>query len=98
MSEALRVDSVITTITESEAETSSQTLRECVEDALNSYFQHLDGHPAGEIYKMVMEEVEEPLFRSVLEYTGGNQSKASELLGINRGTLRKKLKQYGLHD
>jgi Fis family transcriptional regulator len=98
MSEALRVDSVITTITESEAEASSQTLRECVEDAISSYFEHLDGHPAGVLYKMVMEEVEEPLFRSVLEYTGGNQSKASELLGINRGTLRKKLKLYGLHD
>ena len=98
MSEALRVDSVITTFTESEAEASSQTLRECVEDAINSYFQHLDGHPTGELYKMVMEELEEPLFRSVLEHTGGNQSKASELLGINRGTLRKKLKMYGLHD
>ena len=97
MSEALRVDSVITTINESEAE-AGHTLRESVEDAINSYFQQLDGHPAGELYKMVMEEVEEPLFRSVLEYTGGNQSKASELLGINRGTLRKKLKMYGLHD
>ncbi|MDH3948766.1 MAG: DNA-binding transcriptional regulator Fis [Gammaproteobacteria bacterium] len=98
MSEALRVDSVITTITESKAEASSQTLRECVKDAIDCYFQQLDGHPAGDLYKMVMDEVEEPLFRSVLEYTGGNQSKASELLGINRGTLRKKLKLYGLHD
>ena len=97
MSEALRVDSVITTINEPETE-AGHTLRECVEDAISSYFQQLDGHPAGELYKMVMEEVEEPLFRSVLEYTGGNQSKASELLGINRGTLRKKLKMYGLHD
>ena len=97
MSEALRVDSVITTINESETEM-GQTLRDSVEDAINSYFQQLEGHPAGELYKMVMEEVEEPLFRSVLEYTGGNQSKASELLGINRGTLRKKLKLYGLHD
>ncbi len=98
MSEALRVDSVITTITKPETEASSPTLRECVEEAINSYFQQLDGHPTGDLYKMVMEEVEEPLFRSVLEYTGGNQSKASELLGINRGTLRKKLKLYGLHD
>ena len=97
MSEALRVDSVITTMNESEAE-AGNTLRESVEDAISSYFQQLEGHPAGELYKMVMEEVEEPLFRSVLEYTGGNQSKASELLGINRGTLRKKLKMYGLHD
>lgn len=97
MSEALRVDSVITTINEPEPE-AGHTLRECVKDAIDGYFQHLSGHPAGDLYKMVMEEVEEPLFRSVLEHTAGNQSKAAELLGINRGTLRKKLKQYGLHD
>jgi len=98
MSEALRVDAVVTTISPSATDASSQTLRECVKEAMSSYFQQLEGHPAGELYKMVMAEVEEPLFRSVLEYTGGNQSKASELLGINRGTLRKKLKMYGLHD
>ncbi len=73
-------------------------LRNCVEDAMAVYFKQLEGHPAGDLYKMVLAEVEEPLFRSVMSYTGGNQSKASELLGINRGTLRKKLKQYGLHE
>lgn len=98
MSEALRVDPNVTTISPSATDASSQTLRECVKEAMRSYFQQLEGHPTGELYKMVMAEVEEPLFRSVLEYTGGNQSKASELLGINRGTLRKKLKLYGLHD
>ncbi len=73
-------------------------LRNCVEDAMAVYFKQLEGHPTGDLYKMVLAEVEEPLFRSVMSYTGGNQSKASELLGINRGTLRKKLKQYGLHE
>jgi Fis family transcriptional regulator len=91
MSEALRVDPNITIISPSASDASSQTLRECVNEAMRSYFQHLEGHPTGELYKMVMAEVEEPLFRSVLEYT-------AELLGINRGTLRKKLKLYGLHD
>jgi len=43
-----------------------------------------------------MGEVEKPLFRTVLEYAGGNQSLAAEILGINRGTLRKKLKTYKL--
>ncbi len=98
MSEALRVDPDITTISPSSTDTDIQTLRECVQETMRNYFQQLEGHPSGEIYKMVMAEVEEPLFRSVLDYTGGNQSKASELLGINRGTLRKKLKLYGLHD
>jgi Fis family transcriptional regulator len=43
-----------------------------------------------------MREVEEPLFRSVLDYAEGNQSRAADILGINRGTLRKKLKYYGI--
>ena len=43
-----------------------------------------------------MSEVELPLFRTVLEHTDGNQSQAAEILGINRATLRKKLKQYQL--
>jgi len=43
-----------------------------------------------------MREVEEPLFRAVLGYAAGNQSRAADILGINRGTLRKKLKNYGI--
>ena len=45
---------------------------------------------------MVMEQVEQPLFKSVMDYTGGNQSKAAALLGISRSTLRKKLAQYDI--
>ena len=46
--------------------------------------------------QLVIGEVEKPLFRAVLTYTNGNQSEAAEILGINRGTLRKKLKDYKL--
>ena len=46
--------------------------------------------------ELVMREVEKPLFRTVMEYADGNQSQAAEILGINRGTLRKKLKTYKL--
>jgi Fis family transcriptional regulator len=45
-----------------------------------------------------MSEVEQPLFKAVLEFTGGNQSRAADILGINRGTLRKKLRSYHLID
>jgi Fis family transcriptional regulator len=97
MSEALKIEPAAThTTTGFQAET--RTLRKCVEDAMAVYFAQLDGHPTDDLYKMVMTEVEEPLFRSVMHYTRGNQSKAAELLGINRGTLRKKLKMYGLHE
>ena len=45
-----------------------------------------------------MGEVEKPLFKTVMEYAGGNQSQAADILGINRGTLRKKLMVYKLLD
>lgn len=71
-------------------------LRECVENALQQYFLHLDGQPANDLYQLVLSEVEAPLLEAVLAYTRNNQSKSAEMLGLNRGTLRKKLKQYDL--
>ena len=63
---------------------------------MRNYFKHLDGHDANDIYQMVLAEVEVPLLEVVLEYTRNNQSRAAEVLGLNRGTLRKKLKEYGM--
>ncbi|MCE0732216.1 DNA-binding transcriptional regulator Fis [Halomonas sp. G15] len=73
-----------------------QPLREAVELSMRSYFAHLDGGDVTGLYAMVMAEVEAPLLASVLEHTQGNQTRAAEMLGLNRGTLRKKLKQYDL--
>lgn len=64
--------------------------------ALDTYFSHLNGDHPGHLYELVLREVEEPLFRAVLNYVDGNQSRAAEVLGMNRGTLRKKLREYGL--
>jgi Fis family transcriptional regulator len=61
-----------------------------------NYFHHLDGQEASDVYQMVMNEVEAPLLEAVMRYTRNNQTKASQMLGLNRGTLRKKLKQYDL--
>lgn len=74
----------------------AQTLRDSVAIALKNYFQHLDGQPVTDVYQMVLSEVEAPLLEEVMKYTRNNQTKASVLLGLNRGTLRKKMKQYGL--
>ena len=71
-------------------------LRAHAEQALGAYFEKLNGHRPARLYELVMREVEEPLFRAVLSYSDGNQSHAAAILGINRGTLRKKLKEYGL--
>lgn len=71
-------------------------LRECVQKAMNNYFSQLDGQETNGVYQLVLAEVEEPLLEAVMNYTRGNQSKAAIILGINRGTLRTKLKRYGL--
>lgn len=74
----------------------SKTLRKHTEDALVEYFSTLNGDRPGDLYDLVLGEVEEPLFKAVMDYTQGNQSQAAGILGINRGTLRKKLKTYSI--
>ncbi|MAZ67060.1 MAG: DNA-binding transcriptional regulator Fis [Kangiellaceae bacterium] len=71
-------------------------LRDSVEMALTNYFKNMDGQPVSELYSMVLQEVEQPLLEAVMRYTKGNQTKAAKVLGLNRGTLRKKLKTYGI--
>jgi Fis family transcriptional regulator len=74
----------------------TQTLSDSVARALQNYFDNLDGQPVSDVYNMVLSEVEAPLLETVMKYTRDNQTKASTVLGLNRGTLRKKLKQYGM--
>ncbi|HNV87379.1 MAG TPA: helix-turn-helix domain-containing protein [Methylotenera sp.] len=71
-------------------------LADCVNKSLDEYFAHLDGEPPHAIYDMVLCCVEKPMIEYVLNKVGGNQSKAAEMLGLNRNTLRKKMAQYNL--
>lgn len=74
-----------------------ETLRTCVHRSLREYFNNLEGEePVNDLYNMVLAEMEIPLLEKILKHTRGNQTKAAEMLGLNRGTLRKKLKQYGM--
>lgn len=73
-----------------------QPLSSAIQIALSCYFRDLDGHTPGNLYDMVLQEVERPLFEAVMRHARGNQSRATKLLGINRSTLRKKLEQYGI--
>ena len=71
-------------------------LHEQVADSLDQYLGQLNGHSPCDLYQLVMDQVEAPLLNAVMERTGHNQSRASEILGVNRGTLRKKLKGHGI--
>ena len=72
-------------------------LRDHVYETLRIYFHNLGGQAPSNLYDLVQREVEPPLLEIVMQFTGGNQSRAAEILGINRGTLRKKLRQYSLN-
>lgn len=69
---------------------------QCVRRSLNRYFKDMNGEEPVNLYQMVMSEIEKPLLEIVMEQSESNQTRASRVLGINRNTLRKKLKQYDL--
>lgn len=75
----------------------NRPLRDLTEEALRRYFKDLNGHSPGDLYELVISEVEPPLFRTVMDYTEGNQSWAANILGISRATLRKKLRTYRIN-
>jgi len=68
----------------------------CVRQALDGYFKDLDGEKPCAIYDMVVGCVEKPLLRAILDHAQGNQTRAAEILGLNRNTLRKKMKAHGI--
>lgn len=70
------------------------SLTESVMQSVKSYLSSLNGAEPFDLYELVLEEVETPLLRAVMEHCKYNQSKAAQMLGISRGTLRTKLKAY----
>ncbi len=83
-------------ITNISGDAQREPLASMVKKGLQLYFSNLDGHEPTSVYKMVMNEVELPIFEAVMEYVNGNQSRAARVLGVSRSTLRKKIKFYGL--
>jgi len=63
---------------------------------MRQYFKDLDGEKASGIYSMVVAAIEKPMLEVVMLQAEGKQTRAAELLGLNRNTLRKKLQQHGL--
>lgn len=68
----------------------------CVKSSMERYFHDLNGEKVSDVYEMVLHEMERPLLEIVMKHAKSNQCKASEILGINRNTLRKKLKLHKL--
>ena len=72
------------------------SLEALVEMKLRSSLDNLEKMESGDLYGLILEQMERPLIRFVLEKTRGNQVKAAEILGINRNTLRKKIQELDI--
>ena len=77
---------------------STITLKQAVKDTLCNYFTNIGAEQPVDFYNILLEEIERPLLEVLINYTHYNQVKMAQILGISRGTLRKKLKQYGMLD
>ncbi|QCI17792.1 DNA-binding transcriptional regulator Fis [Buchnera aphidicola (Acyrthosiphon lactucae)] len=72
-------------------------LRELIKKSLKYYLLNLNGKHVNNLYELVLSELEQPLLDTIMQYTRGNQTRAALMMGINRSTLRKKLKKYNMN-
>ena len=80
-----------------QTQTKASPLRTQAKVAIKNYLSQLNGNDVDDMYDLVLSEIEAPMLEEVMQYTRGNKTRAANLLGINRGTLRKKLKKYGMN-
>lgn len=85
-----------TSVLENQITDNKEPLCVHVERVVRQYFSLLGDDLPTDLYELILKEVERPLLSVVLEQTRGNQTKCAQILGLNRGTLRKKLKTYDL--
>jgi Fis family transcriptional regulator, factor for inversion stimulation protein len=74
-----------------------ETIKQCISGVMDQYFSDMGNHFNGDLYELVMKEVEKPLIQKVLTYTKNNQTSAANILGISRGTLKKKVDHYRIN-
>lgn len=80
----------------SKKKTTSQKLNRAIKKRLKEHLANLDGTEPANLYNLLVEQVEKPLFKTVLKHCDNNQSKAAKCLGISRSTLRKKQAKLNL--
>ncbi len=71
-------------------------IAECVRHSLERSFRNLDGEPPSGLYDMVLRQMERPMLEVVMREAEGNQTRAADMLGMNRNTLRRKLTDHGM--
>ena len=81
---------------EGKSDARENELSSTVRKVMRQYFKDLDGEKCSGIYDMVVSAVEKPMLEVVMNQAQGNQTRAAQLLGLNRNTLRKKLKQHDI--
>ena len=96
LAESSPIDNAMFELTQSSEAATVVSLRESVDLFVRRYLDEMDGEMSTDFYDLVLCEVEAPLLQAVMDYTRNNQTRASRMLGLNRGTLRKKLKQYDI--
>ncbi|EKD73379.1 MAG: hypothetical protein ACD_45C00338G0003 [uncultured bacterium] len=72
------------------------SLRENITEVMQHYFANLKGEEPRHVYDFFLDEIEEPLLSVVMKCTRNNQSEVARILGLSRGTLRAKLKKFGM--
>lgn len=79
---------------QTEIATKEQGLQDLVYSLVNRFLAENKGNSITDLYDMILSEVEPPLLQAVMEKRRGNQLQAAKMLGISRGTIRKKLQRY----
>ena len=82
---------------QSREEFNEETLSKLINELTTDHLEHFHVNKGPEnVYRLIIDDIEATLFATTMKYTFGNQSKAAEYLGINRATLRTKLKRHDL--
>ena len=85
-------------INDNQDKVTKKPLRLLIKKSLENYLLNLDSSKyIDNLYPLILSELEQPLLDVIMQYTRGNQTKAALMMGINRSTLRKKLKKYGMN-